>query len=181
MPNYTSPINGAVYLEDPNFVPGGGGEGGTAEETTLAPFGSIAATNVQDGLEEIVTEMGGGGGTAASVSYAGGTGMSATNVEAAIDELATEKANKTSVDALSSTLASMYSSDLDPRLDALEAVAPAIRYELTWDGSDYQPTALKSDTSVKRLFLGPEDPDGFSGVTLSSTDLNDLWQPTEAP
>lgn len=46
---------------------------------------------------------------------------------------------------------------------------------LTWDGSDYTPTSLKSATDRGKIFVGPTDPSGVSGVTL---DTYDEWVQT---
>lgn len=53
------------------------------------------------------------------------------------------------------------------------AAAPTVSglmLTLTWNGSDYTPTALKGVTSHPKRFIGPSDPSGVSGVVLSTYD-----------
>lgn len=63
-----------------------------AESITFTPFGTIASTNVQDALEEIISELG-ASPSAASVSFAPGGIIESTNVQGAIDELALDISN----------------------------------------------------------------------------------------
>ena len=68
-----------------------------ASAISVSPSGSLAATDAQTALLEILGDIethvadATAAHAAAAISYNGGTGMSATDVEAAIDELATEK------------------------------------------------------------------------------------------
>lgn len=50
--------------------------------------------------------------------------------------------------------------------------------ELAWTGTDYAPTALKSDVSGPRIFKGPVDPAVVSGVVLNDTPWYDTWVST---
>lgn len=47
--------------------------------------------------------------------------------------------------------------------------------ELAWDGSDYVPTSLKTDTSKPRTFKGPVNPATVPGVTMNTNDWFDSW------
>lgn len=47
--------------------------------------------------------------------------------------------------------------------------------ELAWNGSDYVPTSLKTDTSKPRTFKGPVDPSTAPGVVMNSNDWFDTW------
>lgn len=60
--------------------------------------------------------------------------------------------------------------DLGDVLDATDLPALGVAITLTWDGTDYQPTALKSVTTRTKIFVGPNDPSSVSGVTLSPLD-----------
>lgn len=41
---------------------------------------------------------------------------------------------------------------------------------LVWDGSDYEPSAYKSTIDRPKMFVGPIDPNGFTGVVLNERD-----------
>ncbi|MBF9135299.1 hypothetical protein I0C86_41345 [Plantactinospora sp. S1510] len=46
---------------------------------------------------------------------------------------------------------------------------------LSWTGTDYVPTPLKTDTSKPRIFVGPVDPAVATGVVLNTDDWFDTW------
>lgn len=81
----------AAYANDP--LKGTGGAAVAASSVTFNPVSTIAATNVQAAIEEMLAEAVGGGTPAASAVTFSPTGtIAATNVQAAIAEVASESA-----------------------------------------------------------------------------------------
>jgi len=104
----------------------------------------------------------------------GRTKLNTSNTASASQVLSYNGTNLTWVAPAAGAVTSVNSQTGAVVLDAGDVGAESAAITLRWSGTDYTPTGLKGDTSRPKVFVGPTDPDGFSGVVLSTYDEWDM-------